>query len=259
VQQGLAGAAIGLALIGAGYVPIVTAFMPILSGFSSRLNLFATIGGAWLLACCLLAAARLLAAEGRERRVFWAAAAPLLALGTAAQLSAQYRASVAWTEQRVLWQSLFESAPNFADETAVLFVFPGLADRNGYWSWWRMPLEGSWDASAGVRLLYANPTLSADIVFADVQRYREPGLGPEGVRNWLTGRIAPWDHVVAFSYDPQGTGLRQLDALPASLGVGGPVRLCETCVLPGPVPTTPLRALVSDAPVSSPGPPRPAP
>ncbi len=259
MRLGLAGAAIGLGLIGAGYLPIVTAFMPILSGFSSRLNLFATIGGAWLLACCLAAGARLLAVEGRERRVLWAAAAPLLALGAVAQVSAQYRVSVAWAEQRILWQTLFESAPNFADETAVLFVFPGLAERNGYWSWWRMPLEGSWDASAGVRLLYANPTLSADIVFPDVQRFREPVLGPAGVRNWLTGRIAPWHRVVAFSYDPRSTRLRQLDALPASLGVGEGGRLCETCVLPGPIPETALRGLVSDAPVSFPEPPQAAP
>lgn len=245
-RAAVAGAVIGLISIGAGYVPIVTAFMPNLSGFSSRLNLFASLGGAWFFACCLMVVARQVATPGRERRVLWAAAAPLLVLGGLSLASAQYRVKVAWNEQRMLWQSLFDAAPDFTDGTLVLLVFPGLTERDGYWSWWRMPLEASWDASAALRLLYANPTLSADIVYPDLVRFREPVLSPAGVQNWLTRHVTPWDRVVAFSFDPRGPGLQALNTLPARLIVGEEARLCSTCVLAGAAPVAPLRSLVSE-------------
>lgn len=245
--QAMAGVTIGLGLIGAGYFPIVTAFMPNLSGFSSRLNLFASMGGAWFLASSLLSGARLVAAAGVERRMLWTAAIPLVLLGGLTQVSVQYRVRLAWDEQRALWQGLFESAPNFRNDTVVLFVFPGLTERHGYWSWWRMPLEASWDASAGVRLLYANRSLSADVVFPDVQRFREPALTSAGLQNWQTGKISPWDRVVAYSYDSGSRALQALDTLPVSLNVGEDVHLCTSCILPGPAPVTSLRQLVSDA------------
>jgi hypothetical protein len=169
-------------------------------------------------------------------------------LGIVTQASVQYHNRVAWREQQTLWHELFVVAPDFKDDTMVLFVLPGFRDRAGYFNWQRTPLSASWEASSAVRLLYDNATLSADVYFPDIEEPIEPVLTERGVLTQDTGALTPYAQTVAFQYDSATGTLSQWEQLPADLipGAKGPIGLCSDCVLAERVLNVPLRSLVRE-------------
>lgn len=242
-------AILGVVLVGAGYVPVLTVFLPSLSGIGSRFNQFATIGGAVFFASLMMMGSLLLAKNRQQIKIlFFVSAAPLIVLAIATQASVQYHNRVAWREQQTIWQQLFSAAPNFKDDTRVLFILPGYQDRTGYYNWQRTPLSASWEVSSGVRLLYNNPTLSGDVYFPDVEEPIEPILTDEGVLSQDTGTLTPYDQVVAYVYDNDAGTLIQLDELSVELvqELAGPTKLCTDCVASEKVVDAPFRRLVRD-------------
>ncbi len=239
----------GVALIGAGYVPFLTVFLPSLSGIGSRFNIFATIGGAVFIASVLMIGTLLLARDQNQvKYMLIASAAPFVILGIITQASVQYNNRIAWREQQTVWQELFSAAPDFKDDTMVLFILPGHQDRTGFYNWRRTPLSASWEASSGVRLLYNNSTLSADVLFPDIEEPIEPILTDKGMVTQDTGTVTPYARMVAFILDNDAGSLKQLDKLPAELiqGATEPVKLCADCVSDEQVLDAPLRNLIQD-------------
>jgi len=249
VRPYLYSAIVGAALIGAGYVPLVAVFLPSLSGIGSRFNIFATIGGAAFIASFLMIGSLLIARQRYQTGyLFLALLAPFVILGIVTQASVQYSNRVAWQEQQTLWNELFSTAPSFKDDTMILFILPGHQDRTGFYNWRRTPLSASWEASSGVRLLYSNFTLSADVYFPDIEEPIEPSLTVEGIVTQDNGAITPYERTVAFVYDNVAGSLSQLDALPADMikGAEEPIMLCPDCVSDAPVIEAPLRELIQD-------------
>jgi hypothetical protein len=249
IQQYLFSAIIGVVLVGAGYMPVLTVFLPSLSDIGSRFNLFATIGGAVLIASVLMIGALLLAKNRRQSKyLFLAFAVLFVVLGIVTQASVQYHNRVAWREQQTIWHELFTVAPSFKDDTMVLFILPDFRDRVGYFNWQRTPLSASWEASSAIRLLYANATLSADVYFPDIEKLVEPNLTDKGVLTRETGTLTPYAQTVAFQYDSVTGSLSQLEQLPVELipGAIGPIKLCSDCVLSEGVLDVPLRRLVQE-------------
>ena len=237
----------GIVLTGAGYIPILFVFLPSLAGIGSRFNLFATLGGAVTLASGLMLIAQLLAQRGRPTWLLaLAGATPLLLLAVAFQSSVQKHNQLAWQEQQQLWQQLFLQAPDIADDTFVLFILPDMEDRTGFINWRRTPLSASWEASSGVRLLYDNSSLAADVYFPDIEEPIEPILTQDGVFTLETAEVTPYSRVVAFHFDAAAGTLEQLEQLPANLIAGGDrlVTLCQNCVLPVPAIDVEWRRLV---------------
>ncbi len=137
-------------------------------------------------------------------------------------------------------------APNFKDNTMVLFILPGYQDRVGYQNWKRTPLSSSWEVSSAVRLLYNNPTLSGDVLFPDITGYNEPSLTHQGIITQWTNNFTPYTQVAAFIYDNNSGVLHQLEELPAYLvpGEENPVKLVTRRVLDEKILNAPLRKLV---------------
>ena len=234
-------------MIGAGYVPIMTLYSPNLSGLGSRANLFATWGSAVLVASVLMMGA-VAFAKNQEQipYLFLVSTIPFVALGIVTQASVQYDTRAAWREQQTIWKQLFTVAPNFQDDTLVLLILPGYRDRVGYQNWKRTPLSAYWEVTSAVRLFYHNPTLSADILFPDLDGDNEPALTPQGVVNRDSGAVTPYTQCAAFIYDA-GTGtLRPLDELPVAMmgRADRPVKLGTGRVLTEKLIDVPLRRLV---------------
>ena len=182
IRPYLYSAFIGIVLTGAGYVPVLIVYLPSLSGIGSRNNIFATIGSALFFASVLMIGVLLFIKNWKLIRYqFLISAIPLVMLGVITQASIQYHNRVAWVEQKDIWRELFSIAPDIKDDTMVLFILPGYQDRAGYYNWKRTPLSASWEVSSGVRLLYNNATLSADVYFPDIDEPTEPILKPEGI------------------------------------------------------------------------------
>lgn len=249
IRQYLFAAITGVVLIGAGYIPVLVVFLPNLSGIGSRFNIFATIGGAVFIASILMIGSLLFAKNRQQiKYLFVAFAVPFVVLGIVTQASVQYNNRIAWREQQTIWQELFSIAPSFKDDTFVLFILPGYQDRSGYFNWRRTPLSASWEASSGIRLLYDNVRLSADVYFPDIEEPIEPVVTTEGVLTRETGTITPYARTVALVYDNNTGALSQLDQLPVELipGATEPIKLCSDCVLSERVMNVPLRTLVQD-------------
>ncbi len=240
-------ALIGLAVIGAGYVPVISAYEPNLTGIGSRFNLVAIIGGALFLCSLLMLAAQALASCRQQVRVFFVAAClPLLLLGASIQAAVKLEDARTWQEQKQIWQALFEAAPDLKANAQVLLVLPGFEDRFAFETWRRPPFVGWWDVASGVRLLYNKPSLTADVLYLDVESGLEPALTAQGVFNAKRSLLTPYRKVVAFAYDPAAQTMKQIVTLPAEWapGVSTPVYLCDDCVLAGAKPDAPLRRLL---------------
>jgi hypothetical protein len=163
----------------------------------------------------------------------------LLGLGLLVQMQVKHDHVLSFRDQQLVWQELLAQAPTLADGTDVLIVVrgdtAGLRDEG----WQRAPLAVWWEVSAAVRLLYGNPTLRGDLVFADLAAPNEPQLAAEGIDNPDRDAPVPYAQVVAFVYEPleaSGGGqvrmhLRRLQELPAAwvTGAAGPTRLCRIC------------------------------
>jgi hypothetical protein len=249
IQRYSLAAFLGLILVGAGYVPVLTVFLPSLSDIGSRFNLFATIGGAVFVASVLMIGSLLLVRNQQHSRyLFLALAVPFVVLGIATQASVQYHNRIAWREQRAIWNELFTIAPNLKDNTMVLFILPDFLDRTGYFNWQRTPLSASWEASSAIRLLYSNARLSAEVCFPDIETPVEPKFTDEGILTQDTGTLTPYAQIVAIRYDSAAGTLEHLDQLPVGLIPGGiePTRLCSDCVLSEGLLNVPLRELVQE-------------
>ncbi len=241
----------GGVLVGAGYVPTLTVFLPSLSGIGSRFNIFATIGGAVFITAVFMIVTLTITGNLKQVKIlFLAAITPFVLLGIFTQASVQYDNSVAWREQQTIWQELFTTAPDFADDTLILFILPGFENRTGFANWRRTPLSASWEASSGVRLLYNNSSLLADVYFPDIEEPIEPSLTDAGILTKDTGTLTPYSQVVAFVYDNESGKLRPLQQLPGDMiqGLETAVDLCDDCILQGTVSISdaPLRELVQD-------------
>jgi hypothetical protein len=240
---------LGLLLIGAGYVPTIAVFLPNLSSYGSRFNMFATIGAALTLTAGLMIGALVVAKHQAQTKVlFLVTAIPLISLGIVTQAAVQFDSRVAWQEQRQIWQALFSVAPTFKAHTKVLFILPGYQARASYQSWQRTPLSAAWEASSAIRLLYNNSTLSADVIFPDISEPTEPSFSAKGVLTQDTGILTPYAQTVVFIYEPDVHTLRQVDTLPPDLvkGIKTAITLCPDCILPAAATNVPLRRLVQN-------------
>ena len=239
----------GLILVGAGYVPIMTVFLPNLSGIGSRFNIFATIGGSVFIAAVLIIASLIFTSNAKQTKtLFLASSVPFIVLGILTQASVQYHNRVAWREQQTIWKELFNIAPDFKDDTMVLFILPGFENRTGFSNWRRTPLSASWESSSGVRLLYNNATLLADVYFPDIEEPIEPSITIEGVYSKDTAVQTPFSRVVVFMYDNRSGTLKQLKQLPSEFveDTEEPIELCSNCILDNRVSNSRFRELVLD-------------
>lgn len=249
VQPYAFSAIVGVILIGAGYLPFIPIFLPSLATIVTRFNIFATLGGAIFIASVLMIASLLLAKTWQQSQyLFVASAVPFVILGIVTQASVQYHNRIAWHEQKLIWERLFTLAPNFKNDTLVLFVLPGYQERSGYANWRRTPLTAPWEATGAMRALYGNTTLRGDVYFPDLQEPTEPSLTLNGLLTLDIPDVIPYAQTVAFIYDNSTGDFHELRQLPAEWveGATAPIQLCSDCILPEKVKDTPLRILVQN-------------
>jgi hypothetical protein len=240
---------VGLVLVGAGYIPFIAIFEPALFNVTmSRIHIFASIGSAISLVSILMIGSLLFARYSEQAKyLFLVSALPFLLLGVATQVTVQYNNLAAWRGQQRIWQELFSTVPSFRDDTMVLFIMP-TDPPEGYLNRERRPLYAAWEVSSALRVLYDNPTLSAEVIFPDREWTTEPILTPKGVFSQYNRTDTPYNRVVTFVYESDTKPLRRLDDLPAELVEGkvGPIKLCPDCVLNEGGANVPLRKLVEN-------------
>lgn len=242
---------IGAGLCVAGYFPTILLYEPNLDGVYSRVNFYALPGAA----LCLLTAVALLIerlARGDLRRWqagFMTVVVALIGLGMLVQIWVRHNATLAWQEQRGLWAQLFDLAPRFEPETMVVFVLLDSHEQIGFANWWRMPLSAGWEASAALRVLYADPSLQGAVILPDVVGYDEAHLLPAGIQDRWTGNIVSYDRAVFLTYDHERQQLTVLLDAERALNVTWPLTGYEPDrrIIPGARPAVPMRHLVQNA------------
>lgn len=233
-------AAIGIVVVVAGYFPVILASFPDSYYTESRFHNLPTIGAALVLCAGLFAMSLLLGrTPSRARMIAVAGLAPLVALGIAGHLTTQRNINQAWADQQMIWRSLFIQAPDFTDDTYVLFML------TGYDSPSKGPhpfVSGSWGTTHAIQLLYGNPELRAGFVYADPTQ----SLDIQGSKLVLDYYYGVWEYpaeeTVVFVFDEAKRQLVRLNQLERGgkvlpLGAG---RIIET-----PAAATEYRRLVS--------------
>lgn len=229
---------IGLGAIVAGYIPVIFVFLPNLTSIGSRVNLFASIGGA-ILVTSAIKLISLFAFPSRWRQWFFVASIlPFLIVSLITHLVVQRDARVAWEEQRNIWQTLITQVPDLRDQTTVLIVLPDYQDRVGYRNWKRVPISAYWDASSAIRLLYNNRTLNADVLYLDIETATEPTLTAEGLLSKNAKQPTPYKKTVIAVYKPQRRQFTILQELPKTMLANPDIlapnmrlTLCTQCII----------------------------
>jgi hypothetical protein len=246
--------ALGLAMAAAGYLPVITLYLPTLAGVDTRVHIVAAIGASVALASLLMLAALLVSANGRQARaVFTAMVLPLLVAAGAVQLQIKEDHVQAWQEQKAIWRQVLADAPAFKAGTSLLIVLRGGHYPHGTEEWRRLPLASWWEVRDGARVLYGDISLDGNLLYPEMEVFLESAVTPAGVRHAESRGVTPYAQVVAYIYERnpaggrgQGGSLRRLDRLPAAWveGATGPVVLCGDCVVPRQGPPPAVRALV---------------
>lgn len=170
--------AVGLVILAAGYFPIFLAIGAGTGYTGSRAYQIPSIGASLVICAVLFGVSQWLArTPARARFIALAGLVPLLAVGVAGHVMVTQHLREAWAEQKLIWQSLFEQAPDIAEGTHVLVLLEGYDDPG------RGPrpmISGPLGISAALQLLYGKDEdeLSASFVPAPVSRTLS--IGDEG-------------------------------------------------------------------------------
>ena len=232
-------AAVGFVVLIAGYFPVILASYPGTGYSASRLHNLPTIGAALVIGAGMFALGLWMGrTPSRARAIALAGLAPLVILGIAGHLATQQNIRRAWADQQLFWQSLFNQAPDFADDTYVLLMI------TGYDTSTKGPvpfISGYWGITHALRLLYGNPELNADFVYADPQQTLSIN-GDNLILDYFGTWKYPASETVVFAFDGEERQLVRLSQLERNgvilpLGTG---RIVET-----PTMATEFRWLVS--------------
>ena len=206
----------GLLVIGAGYIPFVTAIGPSLAFLRSRINLLPSIGAAIVILTLFSMAPTLLGWKGRKATVvFLAMVIPFLLMSIATQRSIQIEGEKAWEQHKIIWQELFVLAPDIASDTHVFLEMPS-----------ERPM-GSWPFHNALAVLYAHNDIVGQIVVGD---YDSLKFTDEGVYNNLDYLI-PYDQAMLLTYDDKNDRLNFIQAIPGIDFLTAKELQCSNCIL----------------------------
>lgn len=211
----------GGALTVAGFLPIVSIYLPSLSGVGTRFSLFALPGASLAVAALLWMIGILLGrSERRAEMIMLSSALPLLLIGIWTQVWVRHDAAKNWETQKLIWSGLASAAPNFTDGTAVYFILPRYSEQPTMHNWHRTPMDAPWEVTSALRVLYDNSSLRGDRMFLDNKpRYRSPQLVDDGIVEYWTQEKIPYESAVFVAYDDQSHAVRVVDDLQTELSL----------------------------------------
>ncbi len=200
---------VGPIFIAVGYIPVITLFQPSLFPIGSRVNLFPLMGATVTLVSMMAVVVMNLRRKQPEiNAMMLGAITPLVLLGIMVQLQAQYEDRLSWQEQKQIWHEFFELVPDLKRETDVFFIFFEQKEQDFSLrrTKRRIPFHGTGDVSAALNILYGSYALYANITSKEL-------LLEEGVKNYYSGKITPYDHTVFVAYDGDPKRLRIVEDL----------------------------------------------
>jgi hypothetical protein len=223
---------VGIILIAAGYIPYIMFFEPTYFPYSlsSRGNLFAVPGAAITLVALLTIVALLFSRRYTQiNLIVLAGVLPLILLGMMVQIQVQDDNRLAWEQQKQIWHTLFELAPDLKDGTSVHFILsdndrvPSL-NKNGV----RPPLGPKSQVATAVNMLYGKHNLDGN-VFIREPLFMQQGFIlkklflEEGVKSYTGTGFMPYDRTIFMAYDGNPRRLRIIEDLEAEKLVNFPV------------------------------------
>lgn len=236
---------IGLITIAAGYIPVITVYLPNLSDYGSRFNQHAAVGGALVIASAIMIGTIMIGSSSKtQARLFWIAIGVLVAMGAYTQHLVNREHLASWEEQKSIWNQIFTIIPDFKDGTTVLLVLPGYEDAVGYQNWKRLPFAGEWDIQSGLQLMYDNASLNGTLWYPDIFIEPESMIVRHGIVHNETGEITPFESVVALRFNRETGFLELMSQIPyEENGSVSFFATCHDCILSHGL-NVPLRRLV---------------
>lgn len=232
--------AVGLLIMAAGYVPIITVINPGPEFEVSRSHHLPGIGAALFIGAVLFGLGWWLGdTPKRARFIALAGIAPLLLLGVAGQLVVARQTNQSWADQKLIWRSLIEQAPDIAPGTHILLLLDGY-DHPGKGP--RPIISGPFGATAALQLLYGRDELSGTFVVGGPSQALDTDGDELIVNSYRTFRY-PAAETLVFSFSRTDRELVQVEKVEKngevlSLGLG---RILDT-----PAIETDWRWLVAD-------------
>ncbi|MCZ2114768.1 MAG: DUF4407 domain-containing protein [Anaerolineae bacterium] len=164
----VAAGAVGLVIMIAGYFPIIMAVNPGVGYTTTRIHHLPSVGAALFLCAILFVIGHWLGrTPKRAEFIALAGLTPLLVVGVLGQLTVARQVREAWTDQKSIWNTLFEQAPDIVDKTQVLILLSSYGNPE------RRPnplINDTWSLSRALRLMYGNDKLNASFAWTDPSR-----------------------------------------------------------------------------------------
>jgi hypothetical protein len=194
----------------AGYFPIIFVYPPNLEETVTRANMYAIPAAAALIVA--LASLVILGMTSYKKQwqvLIWAMILPLMLIGIGVRVDVQKLGMEAWIKQEVIWQKLFELAPDLKDGTTVVFFYKGRSET----IYGHLPIYAEWEATSALQTLYQNPSLNGLIYSPEMALYSEAVIKPSGVVRFVDKKVTPYDQTVFVVYDVRSGRLRIMDTI----------------------------------------------
>jgi hypothetical protein len=197
---------IGFGFTLAGYFPSILIRPPNLDDISTRINLIPISGAALMIVSLIcLVISPLVQRGGSWKILLCAGIIPLLLLGSLDQALVQQRWNEAWKIQKSIWQQLFNLAPDFKDDTTVVFVIKGYRSLT-YGE--HPPLYSDWEVDDALRVLYENHFLNAAIIFPNADIFSESFMKRTGIFDFRQRKTIPYEKVIIYLVQPDSNQLQ---------------------------------------------------
>lgn len=236
----LVAGSVGAVMMMVGYFPIILSLLPRASYTVTRLHQLPSVGAAMFICAIIFGIGHWLGqTPKRARFIALAGLAPLLVIGIVGHVTMARHLRIAWADQKLIWNSLFEQAPSIADGTYVFIALSGYK----YPSRWPHPLENGPSATTrALRVLYSTkldgsyewaPLSSVLSIDGDKLRVGYPGAST---------LLSP-ETTIVFTFDQHDKRLIQIKELERD---GKVLLLGPDRISPTPTDKTEWRWLVAD-------------
>lgn len=202
VQKDLLGiSVIGALFWGFGFFPMILVMEPSLYFTSTRVNMFSIFGASLVIVSLIgIIATTTCKSIKNSKALTWTLLIPLVLIGVIIQNLNEHGIKTVWNEQKMIWNQIFQIAPNLKDDSMLVLIMPTI---NSNKMFQHAAFTADWEINSGIEVLYNNQSLRGKLYFLDQSCSCNVLLLKDGVIPPWSSEVVPYNQTVFLSYNQE--------------------------------------------------------